>query len=62
MTIFYIVWLAVAAGLVLGGLAVRVIAGAEAPAGRARLLIRTGAYGFLLAAVGLVAYIAHHHK
>jgi hypothetical protein len=60
VTIFYIVWLAVAAGLVLGGLAVRVIAGAEAPAGRARLLIRTGAYGFLLAAVGLVAYIAHH--
>jgi hypothetical protein len=38
------------------------MAGAEAPAGRVRLMIRTGAYGFLLAAVGLVAYIAHHHK
>jgi hypothetical protein len=36
------------------------MAGAEAPAGRVRLMIRTGAYGFLLAAVGLAAYIARH--
>jgi hypothetical protein len=29
--VFYIVWLVVAAGILLGGLAVRVVAGAEAP-------------------------------
>ena len=60
MIVFYIVWLAVATGLLLGGLVVRATASAEASSGLARLMIRTGAFGLLLAGFGLAAFIARH--